>query len=283
MKATYGNVDVTNKVDTTAFTSFTAATLNDVTTVGSGAFVTNVEKDGNTIVKVTKSSSLSGVDGLTANTIQSTTYENLPTATTTNYGVVILDDELNTGSTNPVQNGAVARVIADNELVIAAAINDLNTRKADISSIPTSLTQFDEYTTIAKKSDLAGYLPLSGGTLTGTLNGTTISADTFNAQTGFFQTSDERYKIFIGEVENALEKANSIPTKYFYWKDAYDGPMNLGTSAQKVQEVFPEIVGNDGGKLSVDYAKLSIVALAAIKELTAKVNDLQNQLNELKK
>ena len=59
--------------------------------------------------------------------------------------------------------------------------------------------------------------------------------------------------------------------------------MNLGTSAQKVQEVFPEIVGNDGDKLSVDYAKLSIVALAAIKELTAKVNDLQNQLNELKK
>ena len=99
---------------------------------------------------------------------------------------------------------------------------------------------------------------------------------------GFFQQSDETLKIFMGDVENALEKANKIPTKYFYWKDRYDGPRELGTSAQKVQEVFPEIVSGDE-KLSVDYSKLAIVALAAVKELTAKVEDLQNQLDELKK
>ena len=61
-----------------------------------------------------------------------------------------------------------------------------------------------------------------------------------------------------------------------------DGPRQIGTSAQKVQELFPEIVSGEE-KLSVDYSKLAVVALAAIKELTAKVEELQKQLEELKK
>ena len=99
---------------------------------------------------------------------------------------------------------------------------------------------------------------------------------------GFFQDSDERLKIFMGDIDNALEKAKQIPTTYFYWKDRYDGPREIGTSAQKVQELFPEIVSGDD-KLSVDYSKLAIVALAAVKELSTKVDELQRQIDELKK
>lgn len=42
-----------------------------------------------------------------------------------------LDTTLDSASTNAVENRAITRVILDNELVVAAAINDLNSRKAD--------------------------------------------------------------------------------------------------------------------------------------------------------
>lgn len=308
VQATLGNVDVTNKVDTTVFNTFTASTLNDVTTAGTGTIVTNVEKDG-TNVKVTKTNQLNlsnltantlnatgitattevvnnltantiNATGVTATTVSATTYNNLPTASTTNYGVVIMDDHLDTGSTHAVMNSAITQTIIQNELITAAALNDLNDRKANVEDIPVTINDLDGAGDLALKTDLAGFLPLSGGTMTGNISGETGCSIFMPG--GFFQQSDETLKIFMGDVENALEKANKIPTKYFYWKDRYDGPRELGTSAQKVQEVFPEIVSG-GDKLSVDYSKLAIVALAAIKELTAKVEDLQNQLDELKK
>ena len=190
-----------------------------------------------------------------------------------------VDSALDTASTNPVQNKVITQVIIDNELVTAAALNDLNDRKANIEDVPTSVTQLDGYNNLATKSDLDGYLPLSGGTMTGNISGSTGNA--IYMPGGFFQQSDERSKIFIGDIENALEKANEVPTKYFYWKSMPDGPKNLGTSAQKVKEMFPEIVAGDE-VMSVDYSKLSIVALAAIKELTAKVEELEKEIAKLK-
>ena len=298
VKATFGTVDVSSKVDTTAFTAYTASTLNDVTTAGTGSIVTNVEKDGDK-VKVTKTNDLSvsaitantvnttgltantvNATGVTATTVSATTYNNLPTASTTNFGVVKVDDALSTASTNPVQNKVITQTIIDNELVTAAALNDLNNRKANIEDIPVSVNELDGYSDLALKTDLAGYLPLSGGTMTGNISGSTGNA--IYMPGGFFQQSDERLKIFCGEIEGAVEKVKDIPTSYFYWRNMPDGPRSLGTSAQKVQEYFPEIVSGDD-KLSVDYSKLAIVALAAVKELTAKVEELQNKIDELQK
>ena len=42
-----------------------------------------------------------------------------------------VDDHLDSASTNPVENRAIYDYITDNELVIAASLNDLNNRKAD--------------------------------------------------------------------------------------------------------------------------------------------------------
>ena len=254
-----------------AIEELASAGLTGVTSTGSGQFVSSIEKDGSN-VKATLSNSLSGLAGITADTISATTYMNMP--------VVTVDTELSTSSTNAVENRVITQTILDNELVTSAAINDLNDRKANIEDIPSTINDLEGHEDIAMKSDLAGFLPLSGGTMTGNISGSTGNAIFMPG--GFFQDSDERLKIFAGELENALEKANEIPTKYFYWKNLVDGPRQLGTSAQKVQELFPEIVSGEE-KLSVDYSKLAVVALAAIKELTAKVEDLQNQLNELKK
>lgn len=238
--------DISGKLDKTDFNTFTANTLNEVTFTNRGDFIKTIQQSGDEL--------------------------------SVTYGMI--DTTLSTGSTNPVCNSAITQTIIDNELVVSAALNDLNDRKANIEDVPTSINELDGANNLALKTDLDGYLPLSGGTMTGNISGSTGNA--IYMPGGFFQQSDENLKIFAGEIENALDKAKEIPTKYFYWKSRPDGPRELGTSAQKVKEMFPEIVSGDDN-LSVDYSKLAIVALAAVKELTAKVEDLQKQLDELKK
>ena len=258
--------------------------LTGVTTSGSGNIVTGVTKTGQDVVAELGNVDLSG-------TLKDVTVETAATATQFVAGIekdgdnvnailVDIDDALSTASTNPVQNKVVTQIIIENERVSSAAFNDLNRRKANVEDIPLTLSDLQGYSDMATKNDLGDFLPLSGGTMTGNISGETGVAVYMPG--GFYQQSDERTKIFIGDIENALEKVNEIPTRYFYWLNMPDGPRHIGTSAQKVQEVFPEIVSGDS-TLSVDYSKLSVIALAAIKELTAKVEDLQRQLDELKK
>lgn len=47
------------------------------------------------------------------------------------FSPMTVDLELDTGSTNPVANSAITNVIYENEEIIAAALNDLESRKAD--------------------------------------------------------------------------------------------------------------------------------------------------------
>lgn len=117
-------------------------------------------------------------------------------------------------------------------------------------------------------------------------NGSTIvgnditAGGKISAVSGFFQTSDERLKTFYDDIEIDFEKLKSIPKKYFTWKDG-DSKLQLGTSAQKVQALYPELV-NDGDKLSVDYARLSMIALAAVDKLYDELVEVKKELNYLK-
>lgn len=100
-----------------------------------------------------------------------------------------------------------------------------------------------------------------------------------NATNGFFETSDARLKTF-GEDIKALEVVSEIPTKYFTWKSDESKTEHIGTSAQEIQKLYPDLVTeNEDGVLSVDYARLSIIALAAIKELKAQIDELKSKIN----
>ena len=100
-----------------------------------------------------------------------------------------------------------------------------------------------------------------------TLSGVTMFNNQLRATGGFYQTSDERLKIFNKDVEIDFETLKLIPKKYFTWKDG--GHKNaIGTIAQELQKYYPELVSkNENGYLSVNYSLLSIIALKAIDKL----------------
>ena len=99
-----------------------------------------------------------------------------------------------------------------------------------------------------------------------------------------YQGSDERWKNFIGDIDVNLSSLKSIPKKYYTWKEDTDGSVQIGTSAQKLREMFPEIVSvGEDGFMSVAYDRLSIIALAAIDKLVEENENLKSRIEKLEK
>lgn len=68
--------------------------------------------------------------------------------------------------------------------------------------------------------------------------------------------------------------------------DNIDGGQQLGVIAQEVEEVFPQIVltaDDERGTKSVDYGRLTGVLIEAVKELSAKVKELEGKLDAVTK
>lgn len=113
-------------------------------------------------------------------------------------------------------------------------------------------------------------------------SGATVDGSGNINASAFYETSDENLKWFTGEIPVDFEQLKTIPKQYFVWRNR-ETPTNIGTSAQKVQEIYPEIVSTaQDGHLTVDYGKLSIVALKAIDLLNEKIERLEAEIKELK-
>ena len=98
--------------------------------------------------------------------------------------------------------------------------------------------------------------------------------------------SDARLKDFHGTIDNALNKVNSLNGYYFTENEVakslgYDNDARqVGVSAQEVLAVMPEVIGVapiDGEYMAVRYEKLVPLLIEAIKELTAKVSELEKK------
>lgn len=114
------------------------------------------------------------------------------------------------------------------------------------------------------------------------INGTSDTDACMQAPGGFYETSDARMKNFSTTITCDLDKLSQLPKKYFTWKSDTTNKLHIGTSAQAVQEIYPELVSEDeNGTLSVSYDKLSVVALAAVDKLRDEVKALKNKNQEL--
>lgn len=106
------------------------------------------------------------------------------------------------------------------------------------------------------------------------------SSNIVNA-TDFIASSDERLKTKVGTLDNALDKVCSIDGFLYTWNDKAQSKdketVQVGVSAQQVQEVLPEAVAEgEEGYLGVKYDKLVPLLIESIKELKAEIEELKS-------
>ena len=88
--------------------------------------------------------------------------------------------------------------------------------------------------------------------------------------------SDERLKKDIKTIEGALDKTKALRGVEF--TRIADDSKSIGVVAQELEEVLPELVlTDDEGMKSVNYAQITGLLIEAVKELSAKVDKLENK------
>ena len=93
-----------------------------------------------------------------------------------------------------------------------------------------------------------------------------------------FYSSDSRLKDNITPIDDPLAKVLSISGNTYDWNEKSNKTgHDVGVIAQEILEVLPEAVTTrDNGYLAVDYQKIVPLLVEAIKELSAKVESLEN-------
>lgn len=107
-----------------------------------------------------------------------------------------------------------------------------------------------------------------------TLDMSEAGSATFNNNVTAF--SDERLKSNIETIDGGLAKILSM-RGVTYTRDNKD---NVGVIAQEVEKVIPQIVktaDDEMGTKSVDYTRITAVLIEAVKELTKRVEELENK------
>lgn len=97
--------------------------------------------------------------------------------------------------------------------------------------------------------------------------------------------SDDRLKTRLGSIDDALGIIDKIDAFYYEANETakelgYEAVREVGVSAQSVQRVLPEVVAPapiDAEYLTVRYERLVPVLIQAIKELTARVAQLEGK------
>ena len=128
---------------------------------------------------------------------------------------------------------------------------------------------------------------VDGQRLLTTATGVQIGRDTTDGNlnvTGdiaaFFTPSDKNLKDNISPITKALDKVKSISGNTFDWKEESDNEgLDTGVIAQEIESLgLPGIVRTkDDGYKSVQYHKIIPLLIEAIKELSAKVDTLENK------
>ena len=122
------------------------------------------------------------------------------------------------------------------------------------------------------QASLNGKLNTSGGSLSGNLS-VTGSITATGDITAF---SDERLKSSIVTLAGALDKVKAMRGVSFVGK--LDWKPRIGVIAQEVEAVIPEVVNtNEQGLKSVAYGNLVGVLIEAVKELEARLAELERR------
>ena len=103
----------------------------------------------------------------------------------------------------------------------------------------------------------------------------------YGSSNGWIATSDIRLKNVESYVSGGLIIVNNLTPIKYTWKDKNSSKLHIGLSAQEVLKYVPEAVyGSEETKYGVSYGKLVPVLIDAVKELTTRIEELENQLED---
>ncbi|WP_307988343.1 tail fiber domain-containing protein [uncultured Pseudomonas sp.] len=74
-------------------------------------------------------------------------------------------------------------------------------------------------------------------------------------------------------MKNATDTLLQIQGVTFDWKDG--GRKDIGVLAQNVQKVYPQLVREDNNQLRVDYEKLVAPLIESVREMDARIKQLE--------
>jgi hypothetical protein len=118
------------------------------------------------------------------------------------------------------------------------------------------------------------------------------------ATNGVIQTSDERDKTNIRNLNYGLKEIMQLRAVKFDWKNDADEGDKLGVIAQEIKQVLPEVVRDweysvdettgkktklPAKRLGVMYTDIIPVLIKGMQELSKQNDELQQQINDLKK
>ncbi len=102
------------------------------------------------------------------------------------------------------------------------------------------------------------------------------------AGAGWRNNSDRRLKEEIEDLGPVLDRVLGLrPTTFRMQGSSPDKAKLVGFIAQEVQEQFPTLVSDKYEYLSLNYTDFGVLAIAAIRELAARVVALQGEVNRL--
>ena len=104
---------------------------------------------------------------------------------------------------------------------------------------------------------------------------------TYNPSSGILKAkefdalSDARLKTDIVEIEDALGKVADLRGVEYNWINGSGS--SVGVIAQELQEVYPQLVSDNGERLTVNYNGLVGLLIAAVNEISAELAELKAQ------
>lgn len=102
---------------------------------------------------------------------------------------------------------------------------------------------------------------------------------TLSATSNVVWASDARLKDDVQTIPAAVAKVKRMRGVSYVRNDIADSPRFVGVLAQELRDVLPEAVREGGdGMLSVDYGALGPVLIEAVKELCARIEELERRV-----
>lgn len=265
--------------------------LSSVTTIGMSGQLTNTQATGSAPFVITSTTRVANLNVATAGTadtlttartINGTSFNGSANITTTNWGT---SRNLTIGGTAKAVDGSAA----------------VSWTLAEIGALPTAggTITTNNSTGSLTISDTGS----SGSNLKLTGNGATTPSKTVRVYSGNFEIinnaytqsiltvtdagnltavgnvtaySDARLKTDLEVITGALDKVQQL-TGYVYTRTD-SGERQTGILAQDALKVLPEVVNTNGEYYSVAYGNMAGLIFEAIKELHAKVKDLETKI-----